>query len=125
MLCNASKAKQKKTQKLQRPKLCYHAKLHGKLPFGTEKLRLEPRRVTSHAKVTGEKLPLSRSGFPADIPDPYARTPLGQKVSPHRRGRRKTYFSVWTSTIFGADIRDPKGSRKILYKKTLYKKSLR
>ena len=59
------------------------------------------------------------SGFLADIPDPYARTPLGQKVSPHHRGRRKTHFLVRTSTIFGADVHDPKGSRKTLYKKSL------
>ena len=30
--------------------------------------------------------------FPADIPDPYARTTLGQKVAPHHRGRRRAYF---------------------------------
>ena len=41
----------------------------------------------------------------------------GQKVSPHQRGRRKTHFLVRTSTIFGADVHDPKGSRKTLYKK--------
>ena len=40
------------------------------------------------------------SGFPADIPDPYARTTLGQKVSPHHRGHRKTQFLVRTSTIW-------------------------
>ena len=56
--------------------------------------------------------------MPADIRDPYARTPLGQKVSPHHRGRRKTHFLVRTSTIFGADVHDPKGSRKTLYKKS-------
>ena len=33
-----------------------------------------------------------------------------QKVSPHHRGRRKTHFLVRTSTIFGADVHDPKGS---------------
>ena len=31
-----------------------------------------------------------------DIPDPYARMPWGQKVSPHHRGRRKTHFLVRT-----------------------------
>ena len=38
--------------------------------------------------------------------------PWGQKVSPHHRGRRKTYVLVRTSTIFGADVHDPKGFRK-------------
>ena len=57
------------------------------------------------------------SGFPADIPDPYAQMPRGQKVSPHHRGRRKTHFLVRTSTIFGADVHDPKGCRKTLCKK--------
>ena len=45
--------------------------------------------------------------------------PRGQKVSPHHRGRRKTHFLVRTSTIFGADVHDPKGCRKTLYKKSL------
>ena len=40
-------------------------------------------------------------GFPADIPDPYAGTPLGQKGSPHHRGRRKK-----KKTLFGADVHD-------------------
>ena len=44
--------------------------------------------------------------------------PRGQKVSPHHLGRRKTHFLVRTSTIFGADVHDPKGCRKTLYKKT-------
>ena len=43
--------------------------------------------------------------------------PRGQKVSPHHRGRRKTQIVVRTSTIFGADVHDPKGCRKTLYKK--------
>ena len=43
--------------------------------------------------------------------------PRGQKVSPHRRGRRKTHFLVRTSTIFGTDVHDPKGCRKTLYNK--------
>ena len=58
-----------------------------------------------------------RSGLPADIPDPYARMPQGQKGSPHHRGRRKTHFLVRTSTIFGADVHDPKGCRKLCTKK--------
>ena len=53
------------------------------------------------------------SGFPADIPDPYAQMPRGRKVSPRHRGRRKTHFLVRTSTIFGADVHDPKGCRKV------------
>ena len=55
----------------------------------------------------------------ADIPDHHARMPWGQKVSPHHRGRRKTHFLVRMSTIFGADVHDPKGRRKTLYKKSL------
>ena len=43
--------------------------------------------------------------------------PRGQKASPHHRGRRNTHFLVRTSTIFGADVHDPKGCRKTLYKK--------
>ena len=54
------------------------------------------------------------SGFPADIPDPYARMPRGQKVSPHHRGRRKTHFLVRTSTIFGTDVHDPEGPARHL-----------
>ena len=38
--------------------------------------------------------------------------PRGQKVSPHHRGRRKTHFLARTSTIFGADVHDPKGCWK-------------
>ena len=38
----------------------------------------------------------------------------GPKVSPHHRGRRKTHFLVRTSTIFSADVHDPKGSQKTL-----------
>ena len=45
--------------------------------------------------------------------------PGGQKVSPHHRGRRKTHFLVRTSTIFSADVHDPKGRGKTLYKKSL------
>ena len=48
MLC---KAKQKKTQKLPRPKLCYHAKLHGKLPFMVDKLGLEPKAKDARLKL--------------------------------------------------------------------------
>ena len=55
-------------------------------------------------------------GFPADIPDPYTRMPRGQKASPHHQGRRKTHFLVRTSTMFGADVHDPKGCWKTLYK---------
>ena len=44
--------------------------------------------------------------------------PRGQKVSPHHWGRRKTHFLVRTYTIFGADVHDPKGCRKTLYKKS-------
>ena len=47
-----------------------------------------------------------------DIPDPYARMPRGQKVSPHHRSRRKTHF-------LGTDIHDPKGSRETLSRKSL------
>ena len=42
--------------------------------------------------------------------------PRAQKVSPHQWGLRETHFLGWTSTIFGADVHDPKGSRKTLYK---------
>ena len=52
-----------------------------------------------------------------DIPDPYARTPRGQKASPHHQGHRKTHFLVRTPTIFGADVHDPKGCRKTCTKK--------
>ena len=41
--------------------------------------------------------------------------PGGQKVSPHHRDRRKTHFLVRTSTIFSANVHDPKGRRKTLY----------
>ena len=44
---------------------------------------------------------------------------MGQKVSPHHRGRRKAHILVRTSTIFGADVHDPKGCWKTLYKKSL------
>ena len=41
--------------------------------------------------------------------------PYGSKsFSPHHRGRIKTHFLVRTSTIFGAEVHDPKGSRKAL-----------
>ena len=43
--------------------------------------------------------------------------PLGQKVSPHHWGRITTHFWVRMSTIFGADVHEPKGSRITLYKK--------
>ena len=46
-------------------------------------------------------------------------TSQGSKVSPHHRGRRETHFLVRTSMIFGADVHDPKGCRKTLYKKSL------
>ena len=52
-----------------------------------------------------------------DFPEPYARMPWGQKVSPHHSARRKSHFSVRMSIIFGADIHDPKGFRKTLLKK--------
>ena len=58
-----SNAKQKKTQKLQRPKLCYHAKLHGKLPFEDDKLGLEPKASSAMAQActrqAGESFPLA------------------------------------------------------------------
>ena len=57
------------------------------------------------------------SGFPNDIPDPYARMPWGLKVSPHRRSCRKTHFLVRTSTIFSVDVHDPKGFEKLCTKK--------
>ena len=49
------------------------------------------RRFRS-GKKKQHKHKLFGPGFPADIPDPYARTPRGQKVSPHQRGRRKPHF---------------------------------
>ena len=57
------------------------------------------------------------SGFPADMPDPYAWMPWGQKVSPHHRGSRKAHFLVRTSTIFGADVHDPKVVEQLCTKK--------
>ena len=45
-------------------------------------------------------------------------TPV-QRISPHLRRRRKTHFLVKTSTIFDADIHDPKGSRRTLFRKSL------
>ena len=61
-----------------------------------------------------------RSGFLADIPDAYARPAAwmsrGQKVSPHRRDRRRTNLSVRTSTIFGADVHDPNRVGKVYAK---------
>ena len=65
--------------------------------------------LQSSGKKKQHKHKLFWPGFPADIPDPYARMPRGQKVSPHHRGRRKMHFLVRTSTIFGADVHDPKG----------------
>ena len=49
----------------------------------------------------------------------YARMPRGQKVSPHHPGCRKMHFLVRTSTVFGVDVHDPKGSQKTLYRKSL------
>ena len=40
--------------------------------------------------------------------------PRSQKLSPHHKGRRETRFLVVTSTIFGTDVHDPKGSRRTL-----------
>ena len=40
----------------------------------------------------------------------------GSKSFSPPRGHRKTQFLVRTSTIFGADIHNPKGCRKTLYK---------
>ena len=45
-------------------------------------------------------------------------TPGCPGVNPHHWGRRKTHFLVQTSTIFGADVHDPKGSRKTLSRKS-------
>ena len=60
MLC-----KQKKNPKAERPKLCYHAKLHGKLPlFLWAKLRLEPRMAQARYKSSWGKLPLAEPLFP-------------------------------------------------------------
>ena len=53
------------------------------------------------------------SEFRADIPDPHAQTRGVQKVSLHHLGRRKTHFVVRTSTIFCADVSNPKGPRKL------------
>ena len=50
--------------------------------------------------------------------DPYARKPWGQKVSPHHWDHKKMQFLVRTSMTFGADVHEPKGCRKTLYKKT-------
>ena len=47
MLCKLRKSKEK-TRKPQKPKLCYHAKLRGKLPFLLTSSGLEPRK---HAKL--------------------------------------------------------------------------
>ena len=88
--------------------------LLGKQPGPAMRGTLQPRE-----KLMNQGRRNSITGFPADIPDPYAWTPLGQKVSPRHRRRRKTHFLVRTSTIFGADVHDPKGSRKTLYKKSL------
>ena len=53
-----------------------------------------------------------QSGFPADIPDPYARMQRGLNVSPHHRGCRTMDFLARPSMILGAYVHDPKGSRK-------------
>ena len=42
-----------------------------------------------------------------------------KKFLPTTGGRRITHFWVRTSTIFGADVHDPKGGWKTLYKKSL------
>ena len=56
---------QRKTQKLLRPKLCYHAKLQRKLLSGWQAQKLEPRWQSTKLKliqgqaVGREKLPFS------------------------------------------------------------------
>ena len=61
---------------------------------------------------------LFRSGFPLDIPDPCAWLPLGQKFLPIiGAAETHTHILVRMSTIFGADVHDPKGSQKTLYRK--------
>ena len=42
-----------------------------------------------------------------------------KKFLPTTGAAGKTHFLVRTSTIFGADVHDPKGCRKTLYKKSL------
>ena len=38
------------------PKLCYHAKFHGKLPFVMGKLRFEPKHQCARLKLVTVKL---------------------------------------------------------------------
>ena len=90
--------------------------------YGSEVFQVGLRRLSEYGSVAclvEIERPTLWSGFPADIPDPYAQMPRGQKVSPHHgdRGRRKAHFLMRTSTIFGEDIYDPKDCRKALYKK--------
>ena len=72
---------------------------------------------------SGKKKQHKRKLFGPDFPRTFLTLTPGRpwvKKFLHHRGRRKTQFLVRTSTIFAADVHDPKGSRKTLYKKSLH-----
>ena len=47
-----AKQKQKKNPKAKRPKLCYHAKLHGKFPFMLDKLKVLSQMAQAEALLS-------------------------------------------------------------------------
>ena len=55
--------------------------------------------------------------IPVDIMTLMPGCPGVKEFLPIHRRRRKSHFLVWASTIFGADVHDPKGSRKTVYPK--------
>ena len=76
----------------------------------------------SSACTGSRSVGIPRSGSPQRAGAPRVFPFRGQKVSPHHlvQGHRKMHFSVRTSTTCGADVHEPKGYRKTLYRKCMH-----
>ena len=76
-----------------------------------------------HAIFQGRKKQHKHKLFGPDFPRTFLTLTPGRpwvkKFLPITGAAEKPHFLVRTSTIFGADVHDPKGSRKTLYKKRL------
>ena len=119
MLLLQAKAKERNGSN-RKPKLCYHAKLHGKLPFDLGKLRLEPSKVARlklvHCQAGGSygEAPLSSPENAISGPESTQNSELGPTSGPNSQNSA----NLWSETgISGQEVQNqsnPGGSSPVL-----------
>ena len=104
-----------KTQKLPRPKLCYHAKVHRKLPF-CHKLRSLSQALYAKLKLSTVKLKGEAYSYQRRILGQYPAAPSSPGMSGNRKRWRQTgsWQSTPLSTIrtrYGNSVSTPEATR--------------